>query len=460
MDRILIVNGHDPLLQRIETKLKEQFHTFVVDSGNQALDILQREPISIVILNAPLPDYSGTDILQIIHRDIDPLLPVIIRADGGDVQSATNDIPQGTTDFVLPSLSAELLLKRIQKALEQRSLRNRVSTPPSTPVEHEKKFVFASEAMKVVNFEITRLARLGFDVLLEGETGVGKDVIAFQIHHRSPRRDKPFIPIPMRSLSESLIESELFGHEKGAFSGADRARIGKLEAANGGTVYIPEISNVTEAVQLKLLQFVQYKTISRVGQDARTPEKQLDVRIIMATNEHLEDHVSKGRMREDFYHRIAGITLFVPPLRERVEDIELLAKYFLEQYRLAAVGEEYEFAPGAIAALKTHKWPGNVRELENWVKKALSYSKDGVLSVDNFPRSGELKTDAVDCLSCLASNYPELPEYKEADRQFKRAYFEEVLRRAERKISKAASISGITRQGLKKIIDSLSISNE
>lgn len=459
MGKILIVNGHDPSLRTIKARLKDHFQTVVVDSGARALDILKRERISIVILNAPLPDYAGTDILQIIHRDIDPRLPVIVRTEKADAGSADNAIRQGAADFVLSSLSAELLLQRIHKSLERRDHEDRSCAIQSTIVEHENRFVFASDAMKEVNYEITRLARFGFDVLLVGETGVGKDVIASQIHLRSSRRDKPFVPIPIRSLSESLIESELFGHEKGAFSGADRARIGKLEAADGGTVYIPEISNVTESVQLKLLQFMQYKTISRVGQDARTPEKKLDLQIIMATNEHLEEHVSKGRMREDFYHRIAGITLFVPPLRDRVDDIEPLAHYFLAQYRQAAGGEEYEFASDLLPALKCNRWPGNVRELENWVRKAVAYSKNRVLSLEAVPHSRELKVAVEPCGSCLASRYQVFPEFKVAEQEFKRAYFEEVLRRAEKKISKAASMSGMTRQGLKKTVATLKISN-
>jgi len=311
--------------------------------------------------------------------------------------------------------------------------------------------------MKKIHYEISNLANVGFDVLIAGETGVGKDLIAFELHQRSPRKNRPFIPVPLKSLSESLIESELFGHEKGAFSGADKTKIGKLEAANGGTVYIPEVSSINEAVQVKLLQFMQFKTISRVGQDARTPESKLDVRVILATNENLEELVSKGTMRADFYHRIAGVRLLVPPLRQRVEDIEPLAQYFLAKFSTGMGGREFQLAPEVVDAFRKYRWPGNVRELENAIKNALAYSGGGVLTLGDFPNLFTFHGDADQCRICMTTRFPSIDVYRVAERNFKRAYFQEVLRRGGNNVAKAAALAGLTPQGFRKILNILEI---
>jgi DNA-binding NtrC family response regulator len=281
---------------------------------------------------------------------------------------------------------------------------------------------------------------------------VGKDLCAFELHQRSARRDKPFIPVAMRVLSESIIESELFGHEKGAFSGADKAKVGKLEAANGGTLYIPEVSSLTETVQLKLLQFMQYKSISRVGQDSRRPDTRLDVRVIMATNEKLEEVVEKGKMREDFYHRVAGVRLTIPPLRERREDIGPLATYFLQKFAGSVDGRTYSLTPDAIRALENYRWPGNVRELENAIKGALAYSDTGILERADFPILGVQPKDGDLCRECLASHYETLPRYKAAEERFKRGYFGDLMRRADQNIARASQMAGLTGPGLRKAL--------
>jgi DNA-binding NtrC family response regulator len=462
MENLLIAADDSRFVDGVGSKLNNHCKINVVKSGREAIEILKGGGISLVLLNWVLPDFCGSDVLKVIHREIDPRLPVIVRVEDATGENAIEAMRQGATDVVFGSFSSELLCSRIKKAFERRDLEVRMATLQNAFLEQHNRFVFASDVMKEVSFEITRLAALDFDVLLIGETGVGKDLIAAQLHMRGKRSDKPFIPISMKSLSESLIESELFGHEKGAFSGADRTRFGKLEAANGGTVYVPEISSLTEAVQLKLLHFMQYKTISRVGQDARTPEKKIDVRIILATNEPPEEQLKKGKIREDFYHRISGITLFVPPLRQRIGGIEPLANYFLKQFRQVAGCGDREFAPEVIVAFKAYSWSGNVRELENRIKKAVAYSKDRILTLrdfPDFPHNGEVIPPCVRCGNCLATHYEVLPKYKTVEHEFKRAYFEEVLRRAGNRISRAASISGMTRQGLKKIMDTLKMVN-
>ena len=388
MDRVLIIDDSVAFLNDVESLLRDRYHIRTASTAKKGLEIARTEGPAAVLLDLRLPDMDGTDVLQALHRDVDPFLPVVIVTDQDDTETAVELMRLGAYDFVSKSFNRDILAAKLTKALERRGLEISVRALQSSFADFHDRLVFASEGMKKVHYELTRLAGLTFDVLIQGETGVGKDLCAFEIHQRSPRRDKPFIPVAMRVLSESIIESELFGHEKGAFSGADKAKVGKLEAANGGTLYIPEVSSLTETVQLKLLQFMQYKSIARVGQDSRRPDTRLDVRVIMATNEKLEDAVEKGKMREDFYHRISGVKLTIPPLRDRREDIGPLAEYFMHKFAASVDNRTYSLAPDAIRALENYRWPGNVRELENAIKGALAYSETGVLERADFPMLG------------------------------------------------------------------------
>ena len=452
MDRVLIIDDSVAFLNDVESLLSDRYHIFTAATAKKGLEIARLEGPAAVLLDLRLPDMDGTEVLQALHRDVDPFLPVIIVTEHANTETAVELMRLGAYDFVSKSFNRDILAAKIAKALERRGLEISVRALQSSFAECHDRLVFASDGMKKVHYELTRLARLNFDVLIQGETGVGKDLCAFELHQRSSRRDKPFIPVAMRVLSESIIESELFGHEKGAFSGADKAKVGKLEAANGGTLYIPEVSSLTETVQLKLLQFMQYKNIARVGQDSRRPDVRLDVRVIMATNEKLEDAVAKGKMREDFYHRIAGVKLTIPPLRDRREDIGPLAVYFLQKFAGSVDDRTYSLTPEAIRALEGYRWPGNVRELENAIKGALAYSETGVIGREDFPILGAQPKEGNLCQECLASFYETLPRYKAAEERFKRGYFSDLMRRAENNISRAAAMAGITGPGLRKAL--------
>jgi DNA-binding NtrC family response regulator len=459
MDRLLIIDDNVSFLNDVESLLHDHFAVAKAATGAKGFEILKAEDILAVLLDLQLPDMSGLEILQKIHRDIDPHLPVIIVTEHVDAEKAVECMKRGAYDFIPKSFHRNVLAAKILKALERRALELSVRALQTSFDDHHDQMVFVSDAMKRIHYEVTRIAPLPFDVLLVGETGVGKDMIAYEIHRRSPRRHKPFIPLAMRALTESLIESELFGHEKGAFSGAERDHIGKLEAAHGGTVYIPEISSLNEAVQLKLLQFLQYKTISRVGQDSRRPELRLDVRVIMATNEHLEQHVERRTMRADFFHRITGVRLVIPSLRQRVDDIEPLAKYFLKKHSATITGAEFTLAPTALAAMKAYRWPGNVRELENAVKNAMVYSSKPQLAPKDFPVLSAAADQPSRCAFCLEQRQ-KLPPYESAERDFRRAYYAEVLRRAGGNVTEAAAFAGITAQGLRKVLRTLHIKEE
>ncbi len=457
MQKLLVIDDSSEFLSDVDALLQSRYTVVKATSGKRGLELLKINRVGAVLLDLKMPEMDGFEVLKRIHEQIDPHLPVIIVTGQQDVELAVEAIRLGATDFIAKSFDLNLLSAKLLKALERRTLEVGVDALRSTQIETYDRMVFASEAMKKIHWEMSNLARLDFDVLIVGETGVGKDLIAFEMHQRGPRKNHPFIPVPLRSLNESLIESELFGHEKGAFSGAEKTRIGKLEAAHGGTVYIPEVSSINEAVQIKLLQFMQFKTISKVGQDARSPEVKLDVRVMLATNENLEELVSKGNMRADFYHRIAGVKLAVPPLRERVEDIEPLARYFLAKFSSGFGGRDFQFAPEVVEGFRTYRWPGNVRELENVIKNALAYSSGGTLTLRDFPILRDVQSVPDPCSICLRNYGSRLEAYRVADRNFKRAYLQEVLRRGGNNVAKAAGLAGLTPQGLRRLMSVLDI---
>jgi DNA-binding NtrC family response regulator len=458
MERLLIVDDSIAFLNDLKELFTDAFDVSTASNGQEALDILKRERFSAILLDINLPDLKGTEVLKIVHSEIDPYLPVIIITDYDDVNNVIEAMRHGASDFIPKDINLNVLASKIRKALERRELHLNLDALRNEYLEKQDSFVFVSDAMKKLNYEITRLAKLRVDVLLVGETGVGKDIIASQIYLRSNRFEKPFIPVPIRSLSDTLIESELFGHEKGAFSGADRLKVGKFEAADKGIVYIPEISNLSETIQLKLLQFMQYKTISRVGQDPTKSDIRLDVWLIMATNEHLVDLVAQGKIREDFYHRISGVMLEIPPLRERREDIKPLTDYFIKKYSLLHPAGTCTISVEALNLFYNYHWPGNVRELSNAIKNAIVYTHHTVLSPDDFPNILNVPTKQQTPANGYAPDGSEnIPKFREAEQNFKKMYFERLWNESVQDIKKISELSGLTPQAVRRILKQLQL---
>ena len=388
----------------------------------------------------------------------------------------------GAYDFIPKHFNKAILYVKINKALERRELELRNLALQDGIFERHDKLIFASPDMNRINSEISRLAGLDSNVLITGETGTGKDLAAFYIHYRSKRKDKPFISIPIGSLSEQLIESELFGHEKGAFTGADKAKIGKFEAAEGGTIYIPEISTLDEKIQIKLLNFFQYKIISRVGGDPIKSEKMVNAVIIMATNESLEKCVSKGKMRKDFYYRINAVRLEIPPLRARKEDILPLAEYFLDKFN-KAYNRNYKFHDDISEFLMNHNWRGNIRELRSVLENGIANPKSEVIDDILLPEHFSLLTpilfpedelytpDNEQIINPFNRNYSQtefknynsgntdtpIQNFRDTEYQFKYNYFKGLLQQVKYNIPEAARIAGFTSQGLRKILKKLKI---
>lgn len=457
MNCILLLDRDPSFRNTVAEAASGKFHVLPTDSIEKATEILASHKIQVALIGISFLEGEGIKLIGTLKKGGDPHLPVIVLCNQGNLDQAPAAMRCGAYDFVLREIPPDLLFEKISRAVRHRELEMQVRVLTTNVADRHDRLVFSSDAMKKINFEITRLANQEFDVLLTGETGVGKDLIAFELHQRSPRAAKPFVTLPLRSLSETLIESELFGHERGAFSGADATRIGKLEAANHGTLYIPEISSLTHSIQLKLLHFLQYKTIVRVGQDSRKPEIPLDVRVIFATNEDLGRLVAQGIMREDFYYRISGVRINIPPLRERPEDIEPLTNYFLSKYSGSATRANYSISPELYDALRAYRWPGNVRELENCVKQMLAMTIDGTLKLpDSFLVAGRAARGEP-CRVWLENQFAIFTDYAQAEAQFKRAYFSVLLEKTGNNIPLAAKKAGMTPQGFRKALRALKL---
>ncbi|MBE0645687.1 MAG: sigma-54-dependent Fis family transcriptional regulator [Bacteroidetes bacterium] len=350
--------------------------------------------------------------------------------------------------WIVPS-SKEKFEKHDRKSAHQKGTAHGVKS-------HQRP-VFHSQPMRRVEAELSRIAQFEFDVLILGETGTGKDVAAHEIHRRSPRSHKPFVTVSISSLCDSLIDSELFGHVRGAYSGAHESKPGKFEAAEGGTVYIPEISNLSEEMQLKLLYFMQYKKCHRIGEDPRQQERLCNVRLIMASNENLEHCVSEGRMRQDFYYRIKGLSILIPPLRERKEAIPELVRHFLRQHD-HALGSRHTITKEALDWLACQSWPGNIRELEQTVRSLVATSIDQVVTREQVVQSlhgenGELMT-ASPCLETLTTGFP---RYASFISSMQRHYLEQALEKSDGCITRAAQLSGLTPYGFRKAMARLGV---
>lgn len=465
MLRLLFVDDSMKYLNDMSSLLGRKFEITKATSGRKAFETLKINTFDAVLLDLHLPDISGLEVLSRIHKEIDPYLPVIIVTDYAETENAVLAVKAGADDFIPKSFKSDLLAARLEKALEKRDLGIKARVFKENYDARLDKFIFASEAMKRVNLQLTRIANVDEDVLLIGESGVGKDMIAHEIHARGRRSTKPFVEVPISSLSETLIESELFGHEPWAFTGADRVRIGKLESANGGTLYLPEISSLNEKIQLKLLHFMQYKSISRVGQDARKPEIPLDVRIIFATNLNPEEKVHDGTMRPDFYHRMSQAVLEIPPLRERREDIEPLVRYFIEKHRYLSDNVVCEIEPAAIKYLVENDWDGNVRSVESAVKDSIIRRKSNTLAIEDFAllrrKTIFAKKSRVDGVKSRFEWVDgKLPKVKEAEMEFKRMYYARLLEQAKGNVGKAAAAAGMTPQGLRKVLKQLGLDSK
>jgi len=379
---VLVIEDEKLMRVTIEDSLKASGYSVIAcENGTDGLAAFKDHTCDIVVTDIRLPDTSGLDILKEITRTSD--IPVIVMTAFGTIKDAVEAMKDGAFDYITKPFSLDEFRMLVERALEMNRLRednvrlrkdiNRFFCFPN--------IIGESVAMKKVFSLIEKVAAADSTVLILGESGTGKELIATTIHYQSARKDKPLIKINCAALPETLIESELFGHEKGAFTGAIRRKPGRFELANGGTIFLDEIGDIPLSTQTKLLRVIQEKTFERVG---GTETLKIDVRVLTATNRNLEEEVKAGRFREDLYYRLNVIPVTIPPLRERREDIPALLDFVLGKCR-NRTAKTVRFSNDAMAALLQYDYPGNVRELENIVEHGATLATSEIIEKDDLP---------------------------------------------------------------------------
>lgn len=408
-------------------------------SGEEALRRVRASEPDVVLLDLRLPGMNGLEVLKSVHADA-PATEVIMMTGHGSIDTAIESIRIGAFDYVVKPCPLDELDVRIQRALERRTLRQRTNLLERalTPPDLGSSFIGNSpEFLRMLNV-ITRVAPSDATVLITGETGSGKERVAKMIHARSPRSAKPFVVVECAALQENLLQSELFGHERGSFTGADRAKPGLFEVAHGGTIFLDEIGEISPAVQTTLLRVLDTSTFRHVG---GTKEIHVDVRVLTATNRDIPAMVRQGHFREDLFYRLSTITLEVPPLRARGEDIQLLAEHFV-----AALNERFgstrQIGEPAMQLLRRHNWPGNVRELLHVVEAALLLCEGSSVQPEHLPAA--LRGSKPFPLTSAVSDNSSVPTLQEAERDHIRA----ALEASNGHRGNAARILGISERNL------------
>jgi two-component system response regulator HydG len=384
--RVLVVDDEASARSGLEKLLRQEGYAVdVAADGLGALEVAAERPPDVVVTDLKMPRMDGVDLLKKL-REQDPDLPVVVVTAFGEVSSAVVAMRAGAEDYLTKPVDFDALLLSIERALERCALRVEADNLRRQLREREGEglegLIGASPAMQKVYRVARQVAAARATVLITGESGTGKGEIARAIHAKGPRAKGPFVALHCAALAESLLESELFGHERGAFTGADKRRLGRFEQANGGTLFLDEVGEIPMATQVKLLRVLQERTFERVGGNEPI---QVDVRLVAATNRDLAADVHEGRFREDLYYRLNVVHIDMPPLRVRDTDVLLLANHFLRRFAAENKRKIEGFSDRARAKIVAHRWPGNVRELENAIERAVVLCDGTSIEEDHLP---------------------------------------------------------------------------
>ncbi len=382
--RILVVDDDAKIARLIEFALsKAGFEIDTASSGKMALEKVRETTPDMILLDVVLPDTSGLRLLS-QFREIDENMVVLMISAHATIKSAIKAIKDGATDFVTKPFEIDELISHVTGALEARRLKDEIKELRSQLKDRYRfeNIIGVSGQMKQVYKSMEKVIDNNVSILVRGESGTGKELVARSIHFNGPRRNGPFVDINCAAIPETLLESELFGYEKGVFTGALARRIGLFEQASEGTIFLDEIGDLTLNMQVKLLRVLQEKAIQRIGGNKKI---KIDIRIIAATHRNLEEEVKRNNFREDLYYRLNIFPIFLPPLRERKEDVVLLMLHFLEKYSREFNKKVKKVAPEVVEMLKTYPWPGNIRELENSIERAVVMASGDTLKLEHFP---------------------------------------------------------------------------
>ena len=381
----LLIVEDDPLQRNlIKKNLEEEgYAVFEAATSREALEIVAQQPIDIAVVDYKLDGETGIDVIQKMLEQNPLITPIVVTA-YGNVENAVEALKKGAYDYIVKPIDFKKFLMVIERAQERQKLKKEVSFLRSSLEEKfsTKNFIFSSAAMNEVALLTAKAAKTEATVLISGETGTGKDLVAKTIHYSSCRKNGPYLAVNLPSLPETLVESELFGSEKGAFTGAHERKIGKFEAASGGTLYLDEIGDLPPQLQVKLLRFLQEREFYRLG--SSTPLKS-DVRVIAATNRDLEKWIKEEKFRADLYYRLNVIPIHVPPLRERKQDVPPLVDHFIQKYSKKERKNIEGISSEAMNILVQYKFPGNIRELENVIERAVVFNETGTIASKDLP---------------------------------------------------------------------------
>lgn len=443
MKSILLVDDEAKILKILKSTLSKQgYDVCTAANGQEARKKIAEVNASIVFLDMKLPDASGLELLQEFIR-IYPNKVYIMMTAFGNIDNAVSAMKAGAFDYMVKPVKLNELIVTIEKAFEWIGVKeeNKILKEKLEQSEIHGELVANSSAMKNILRLVERVATTEANILIQGESGTGKTKIAQMIHSLSERKQAPFVPVNCAAIPEQLLESELFGHEKGSFTGAVSSRKGKFESADGGTIFLDEIGEISPAFQAKLLQVTQDKTFMRVGSDRLS---KVDLRIICATNRDLKKMVEEGKFREDLYYRLNIVDIYIPSLKERTEDIPLLVEKFLDKHR-AKHQKDYKTNRELMNLLMRYRWPGNVRELENAIERAVVLCNGDMITIEDFPREvREMNYKSIADLSGTETNGT-LPEMMD---DIEKRYILKALDESLGQPAKAARKLGISRQSL------------
>jgi two-component system nitrogen regulation response regulator NtrX len=386
---ILVVDDEQGIREVLQDVLADEGHRVIpVEDGFKALEVLEEGTVDLVILDVWLPNMGGIDVLKRV-RNTWPEIEVVVISGHANINMAVQAVKIGAFDFLEKPLSLEKTITVVQNALRMEELK-RENRDLKQGVLFEDEMIGSGEGMSRVRELIDQSADSEARILILGENGTGKELVAREIHRRSGRAHAPFVEVNCASIPESLIESELFGHEKGAFTDAHARRKGKFEMADGGTLFLDEIADMSLSTQAKVLRVLQEMKFERIGGEKSIS---VDVRVIAATNKNIQEEIQSGRFREDLYFRINVIPIFVPPLRERIEDLSDLIDYFMEKFRRGGEEPQRRFSESSLKLLRTYSWPGNIRELKNFIERINIMTEERVISADSVRRFLTSRTD-------------------------------------------------------------------
>ncbi|MCG8642454.1 MAG: sigma-54 dependent transcriptional regulator [Desulfobacterales bacterium] len=445
MENILIVDDEKNYPMVIGELLQEEgYTTCTASNGMEALDILSHEFVDLVLTDVKMPGMDGILLLEKI-KAINPDIPVIVMTAYGSVEKAVEAMHKGAYTFILKPFENQTLIAHIAKAIsvyrivqENKILREEIRTRYNFD-----NIIGKSKPMQEVYSIIKKVAPSSASILIEGESGTGKELVAKSIHYNSTRKDNALIAVNCSAFAETLLESELFGHEKGAFTGAATMKKGRFELAHKGSLFLDEIGELPLALQVKLLRVLQEKTVERVGGTDSIP---VDFRLIAATNKDLEYEIRQGNFREDLYYRLNVVKAVIPPLRKRPQDIPLLINHFIDKYTpdSARPDKRFEIDPHAVQLLCEYPWHGNVRELENMIERSMILCSDNIITVSDLPQQVRQNKDNTVNLEGI----PEGAGLVETLAAVEKKMIQQAMKRSGNVQTKAAELLGIGKSGL------------